>query len=765
MQDTVQQIEPEAKGRRRASRLRLAGLLVLIAGSVAAVLLFPVKDFLQSFLQWVRDVGFWGPAVLGLVYVLCTVLFVPGSILTAGSGFAFGLVTGTLTAVVASNLGAGIAFMLGRTLARGWIETRVAGNPKFQALDEALGAQGFKIVLLTRLSPAFPFNFLNYAFGVTRVRFRDYLVGSLIGMFPGTLMYVYLGSAVKSVTEIATGEMEGGVAQKILFVVGLLATIVVTLLVTRLARKALSRVAAQSPQSTDAQAEEKEKGMTLSVQVLPDDPYNRTLVSRVHPPSWENPEPSSRYNLVVIGAGTAGLVSAAGAAGLGAKVALVEKHLMGGDCLNYGCVPSKALLRVARSVAAVREAGEFGVRVPAGWRVEFPAVMDRIRRLRAEISPHDSAVRFQSLGIDVFFGTARFAAADAIDVGGQTLRFSRAVIATGARAASLSIPGLNEADYLTNETVFSLTELPRRLAVVGAGPIGCELSQAFARFGAKVWLLQSGSHVLRREDPDAARIVQDALLRDGVELIVNCRVQEVQARDGEKRLILETGGERREIAVDAILAGVGRAPNVEGLNLEAAGIEYDKNGVKVDDALRTTNPRVFAAGDICFPYKFTHVADAMARIVIQNALFSGRAKASTITIPWCTYTDPEIAHVGLYEKEAQERGLRVRTFVQDLSEVDRAVLDGDTEGFVKVHVREGTDQILGATIVARHAGELISELTLAMTAGVGLKSIAKTIHPYPTQAEGIKKVADAYNRTRLTPFVKWLFAKWLSWRR
>jgi len=500
--------------------------------------------------------------------------------------------------------------------------------------------------------------------------------------------------------------------------------------------------------------------------IAPPDAHNEQLIAYVHPHDWVNPTPSGRYNLVVIGAGTAGLVAAAGAAGLGARVALVEKHLMGGDCLNVGCVPSKALIRAGRAYAAVRDAGEFGVHVPGGSYVDFPAVMDRMRRLRAGISPNDSAQRFRDLGVDVFLGSGRFTGKDTIAVGDTTLRFKKAVIATGARAAAIPIPGLDQVDYLTNETVFSLTELPSRLAVIGAGPIGCEMAQAFARFGSQVSLFEAQSHILTREDPDAADVVQRSMARDGIELLTSTRITGVHRQGDEKFIAYERNGEPYEITVDQILVGVGRAPNVQGLNLEAVDVDYDdRSGVTVDDHLRTTNRRIFAAGDICFPYKFTHTADFQARIVIQNALFFGRAKASALTIPWCTYTEPEIAHVGLYPQQAAERGIEIETLTQPLADVDRAMLDGESDGFVRVHVRRGSDTILGATIVGSHAGDMISEITLAMVGGMGLKKVANTIHPYPTQAEAIRKVGDSYNRTRLTPRVKALFKTFLSWTR
>jgi len=506
--------------------------------------------------------------------------------------------------------------------------------------------------------------------------------------------------------------------------------------------------------------------MTNNPQVMPYDAYNITLVSNVHPEDWVNPEPAPRYNLVVIGAGTAGLVTAAGAAGLGARVALIERRLLGGDCLNVGCVPSKCLIRSSRAAVDVLGAEDFGIKIPEGVQVDFEKVMERMRRLRSRISVHDSAKRFQELGVDVFLGQARFISPDAVDVEGKTLRFKKGVIATGARAVVPPVPGLNEAGFLTNETVFNLTERPERLAVFGAGPMGCELAQAFQRLGSQVTIIEQAPQFLTREDPDAARILSDAFRKEGIDVRLNTRVDRVGLDGREKTIRLKTDGKESIVVVDEILVGAGRAPNVEGLNLEAAGVVYDpRKGVTVNDRLQTANPRIYAAGDVCLTHKFTHTADATARIVIQNALFMGRKKQSAITIPWCTYTDPEIAHVGMYERDAKGKGIEVDTFIRPLKEVDRAVTDGEEEGFVKVHVKKGTDQILGATIVARHAGEMISEITLAMAAGMGLSRIANVIHPYPTQAEAIRQTGDLYNKTRLTPLVKSLMSRWLSWTR
>jgi len=366
--------------------------------------------------------------------------------------------------------------------------------------------------------------------------------------------------------------------------------------------------------------------------------------------------------------------------------------------------------------------------------------------------------------VDVYFGQGRFIDSNTIDVNGTKLNFKRAVIATGARAAAPPIPGLSGVEYLTNESVFSLTELPRRFGVIGAGPIGCELAQSFAQFGAEVFLVEAQHGVLPREDREAADIVQKAMERDGVKLLCCGRNLDIKCDRGI-RFTVETHGQAYDESIDKLLVAVGRAPNVEDLNLEAIGVDFDKKGVKVNDRLQTTNPRIYAAGDICSPYQFTHAADFMARIVIQNSLFKGRKKFSSLKIPWCTYTSPEVAHVGLYEKDAQEKGIAIDTYVQHFSDVDRAILEGEDSGFAKVHVKRGTDQILGATIVARSAGDLISEITLAMTHGLGLSKVGSTIHPYPTQADAIRRLGDQYSRTRLTPFVKTMFHKWLAWTR
>ena len=496
----------------------------------------------------------------------------------------------------------------------------------------------------------------------------------------------------------------------------------------------------------------------------PQDAYERERLTNVHPADWRNPQPADRYALVVVGGGTAGLVAAHAAAALGAKVALIERARLGGDCLNVGCVPSKAIIRTSRLYAEMRNAEHYGAQIPADIRVDFAAVMERMRGIRARISRADSVQRLAAAGVDVFFGHARFTATDVVTVDGLRLRFRKAMIATGSRPDTPSIPGLVEAGFLTNENVFELTELPRRLLVIGGGPLGCELAQAFCRFGARTTIVQDWPLFLPKEERDAAQILSDAFARDGIEVRLNTRAVNVRVEDGQKLVDLVSDDYKSTVTVDAILTGTGRVPNVDDLNLEAAGVDYDTaTGIRVDDFLRTGNARIYAAGDACLEHKFTHTADASARIVVRNALFHGRQRVSALTIPWCTYTDPAIAHVGLYVRQARERNIPVKTFTIPMHDVDRAIADDEETGFVKIHVRERSDRILGATIVARHAGDMINEITLAMVAGIGLRTLARVIHAYPTQADAIKQAADACNRTRLTPTIKAVARRWLSW--
>lgn len=500
------------------------------------------------------------------------------------------------------------------------------------------------------------------------------------------------------------------------------------------------------------------------MELAPWDEWNRTLVEQVRPAAWQNPTPQGRYNLVAIGGGTAGLVAAVGAAALGGRVALVERRLLGGDCLNFGCVPSKALLRSARACYDARQAHVLGCRTGHA-EAEFTLVMERMRRLRAGIAKHDAAQRLSALGIDVYFGTARFCGRQSLDVEGLRLDFHRAVIATGSRPALPPLEGLAEAAYLTNESVFSLERLPHSLIVLGGGPIGCELGQAFRRFGCEVHLVSRGERLLRRDEPEASTLLEAQLAREGIHLHLGWQAVRAERMGSASSLTIERGGARQKLVAEAILVAVGRRANVEELDCERAGVACDERGVRVNQRLQTTNPAVYAAGDVCSDYKFTHAADAMARICVQNALFFGRRRAAALVIPHCTYTDPEVAQVGLTAAVARQRGVPIDTYYETLDHVDRALLDSETDGLAMLHVCRGTDRIVGATLVARHAGEMIGEICLAISRRIGLKALSRVIHCYPTQAEVWKRLCDQYQRSRLTPLAARLSRRWLAWLR
>ncbi len=466
------------------------------------------------------------------------------------------------------------------------------------------------------------------------------------------------------------------------------------------------------------------------------------------------------YNVVVIGAGTAGLVTAAGTAGLGGRVALIERNKMGGDCLNFGCVPSKALISSARLIQQIRESEKWGLDRQQPQFV-FDKVFERMRARRAKIAPNDSQERFESLGVDVFRGEARFVSPSEIEVNGQNLRAKNFVIATGSRAIISKIEGIDEVPYFTNETIFDeLKEKPESMIVLGGGPIGCELGQAFARLGVKVDIVQSGGQLLPKEDRDAAEYIQQHFGAEGIGVRLNAVANRVSKRDGKVVLQFRDGD---PITADAMLVAAGRTPNLRALHLEAAGVAYNEHGVKTNAYLQTSQAHIYAAGDITNRLKFTHTADFTARVVIRNILMPLqllRQKVNWSIVPWCTFTDPEVAHVGLAENEARKNGIDYDLFEIELADLDRAVVESEDAGFAKILTREGSDQILGVTIVAPHAGDLLHEFVVAMHAKVGLGKIASMIHIYPTLAELARKAGDKYNKTRLTPATRKIFG-WL----
>jgi pyruvate/2-oxoglutarate dehydrogenase complex dihydrolipoamide dehydrogenase (E3) component len=474
------------------------------------------------------------------------------------------------------------------------------------------------------------------------------------------------------------------------------------------------------------------------------------------------------YNLVVIGAGTAGLVSAAGTAGLGGRVALIERNLMGGDCLNFGCVPSKALISSARLIERIRESEKWGLdRLEPQF--EFEKVFERMRARRTKIAPHDSQERFESLGVDVFHGEARFVSPHEVEVNGQSLRGRNFVIASGSRALVPKIKGIESVPYFTNETIFdALKRKPENMIVLGGGPIGCELAQTFRRLGVQVTIVQRGDQLLPREDRDVGEFVERRLIKEGVRVIKNADAHSVATSDTGKvalQLLDRQSGRLAEptFFADALLVAAGRTPNLQSLDLKSVGIDVTERGLGVNDYLQTSQRHIYAVGDVIGPFLFTHMADAQARVVVRNILMPFqflRQKMDYSVVPWCTYTDPEVAHVGLGEKAAQQKDVDYDLFVVRLQDVDRAVVESEEAGYAKIFTAKGSDKILGATIVAPHAGDLLHEFVLAMKAGIGLGTIASTIHAYPTFAELARKAGDKYNRTRLTPTAKKIFG-WL----
>ncbi len=657
------------------------------------------------------------------VYVAVTGLSLPGAaILTLVGGAIFGLLWGAVIVSFASTLGATLAFLVARFALRDWVQSQF--GVRLKAINAGIEKEGGFYLFTLRLIPIFPFFVINLVMGLTPIRAWTFYWVSQIGMLAGTLVYVNAG------TQLARIDSLRGILSP-----GLLISFALLGVFPLIAQKIVSAVKAR----------------------------------RVYA-KWPKPKRFDR-NLIVIGAGSAGLVTAYIAAAVKAKVTLIEKHRMGGDCLNTGCVPSKALIRSAKLLSHMRRSPEFGIRKAAA-EFDFAEVMDRVQRVIREVAPHDSVERYTGLGVDVIEGAAKITSPWTVEAttaeGARTLTTRAIVIAAGARPFVPPIPGLEEVGYLTSDTVWNLRELPKRLVVLGGGPIGSELTQTFARFGSQVTQVEMAPRILIREDPEVSERVTARFRQEGIQVLVNHRAKQFVAENGEKILIAEHDGSDTRIPFDTVLVAVGRVANTTGYGLEELGIPATRaRTVETDDCLQTLYPNIYAAGDVAGPYQFTHTAAHQAWYAAVNALFAPfkTFKADYSVIPWSTFVDPEVARVGLNEQEAKERGIAHEVSVYGIDDLDRAIADGEAHGLVKVLTAPGKDRILGVTIVGEHAGDLLAEYVLAMRHGIGLNKILGTIHIYPTLAEANKYAAGVWKKAHAPQKLLAWVERFHAWRR
>jgi len=652
------------------------------------------------------------------VYVVVTGLSLPGAaLLTLVGGAIFGLLWGTVIVSFASTIGATLAFLASRFLLRDWVQQKF--GDKLKLINDSVEKEGAFYLFALRLVPAFPFVAINLVMGLTPIRTWTYLWVSQLGMLAGTIVYVYAGTTL--------GEFRISIE--------LLAAFTLLGVFPLIAKKALDAINARKVYAW-----------------------------------WTRPARFDR-NLVVIGAGSAGLVSAYIAAAVKAKVTLVEKHRMGGDCLNTGCVPSKALIRTTKLLAQIRRAQEFGIK-SASAEFDFADVMERVQRVVRTIEPHDSVERYSGLGVECLQGEAKITSPWTVEVktatGTQSLTTRAIVIAAGGRPLVPLIPGIEDTDYLTSDTVWDLRELPKRLVVLGGGPIGCELAQCFARLGSQVTQVEMLPRLLIREDPEIAQMVADHFKAEGIAVLTGHKATAIRVENGEKVLVAERDGQDVRVAFDKLLVAVGRIANTQGYGLEELGIPVTKaRTVETNEYLQTLYPNIYACGDVAGPYQFTHTASHQAWYAAVNALFGRfrRFRADYSVIPWATFTDPEVARVGLNEIEAKEKNVPYEVTTYGLEHLDRAITDEEAHGVVKVLTAPGTDKVLGATIAGEHAGDLIVEYISAMRHGIGLNKILGTIHIYPTLAEANKYAAGAWKKAHAPQkLLRWV-EKYHAWIR
>jgi len=703
-------------------------LIVFIAAAVGAYFVLDLDqyfslDFIQSRLdqfQQFRDQNFaLTAAIYLLTYVAVAALSIPGAaIITLLGGAIFGLVWGTIIVSFASSIGATLAFLISRMLLRDWVQSRFGRY--LAPINRGMERDGSFYLFSIRMVPLFPFFVVNLLMGLTPIKAFTFYWVSQLGMLLGTIAYVNAGSELGQINNLS-GLVSGSVILSFVFL-GLV-PLVARWIVNLIQRNKVMR-GYDKPRSFDA-------------------------------------------NLVVIGAGSAGLVASIIAAGAKAKVILVEKEKMGGDCLNTGCVPSKSIIRSGRIMSYIRRAKEYGLE-EADARVNFPAVMDRVRSVIKAIEPHDSVERYTSLGVECLQGEAKIKSPWEVKVGDRLITTRSIVVATGARPLVPAIPGLDKVDYLTSDTVWSLEALPERLLVVGGGPIGCELAQAFSNLGSRVTQVDLAARIMPREDPEVSELVVKQFRDQGIEVLVDHELKRFGNDDGQAWMEAEHQGDKVRVEFDRVLLALGRKPNVEGFGLEELNVSLtDRGTVNVNNSMQTAYPNIFACGDVAGPYQFTHMASFQAFFAATNSMLGGlwRLRASYRVVPWATFTDPEVAHVGLNETEAKAQGIEYEVTRYELDDLDRALADSEARGFVKVLTVPGKDKILGATIVGYHAGELIGEFVFAMTHGMGLKKVAAVTHVYPTLLEANKFTANAWRSARLPDHLMPLAEKFFRWQR
>ena len=657
-----------------------------------------------------------------VIYVVTTALSLPGAVLlTLAGGAVFGLLWGTVIISFASTIGATLAFLMSRFLLRDWVAKRF--GQRLTAIDEGVRREGAFYLFTLRLVPVIPFFLINLLLGLTTMKARTFYWVSQVGMLAGTIVYVNAG------TQLGKLDSLSGILSP-----GLLGSFVLLGIFPLIARKLVEIVRS-----------------------------NKVFAN------WKKPARFDR-NLVVIGGGSAGLVTSYIAAAVKAKVTLVEKHQLGGDCLNTGCVPSKALIRSAKLLSHMARAKEFGI-ASASAEFDFATVMERVQSVIKAIAPHDSAVRYTKLGVDVVLGSAKIVSPWEVDItrdDGSTQRLTTRsiVIATGARPFVPPIPGIEEVGYLTSDNIWELRKLPKRLVVLGGGPIGCELTQAFARFGAQVTQVEMAPRLMIREDPEVSELVTQRFRAEGIAVLLDHRAKQFVIENGEKILIAEHEGQDVRIPFDAVLVAVGRAANLKGFGLEELGIPTGKT-VGTNEFLQTNYPNIYAAGDVAGPFQFTHTAAHQAWYAAVNALFDPikKFKADYSVIPWATFVEPEVARVGLNELEAREKNIPCEVTTYGIDDLDRAIADGEAHGFIKVLTVPGKDKILGVTIAGEHAGDLIAEYVLAMKQGIGLNKILGTIHIYPTLAEANKYVAGNWKKAHAPEKLLVWVERFHAWRR